>query len=82
MQIGEPCFWTTLHGFTGDTLLNGLLSGKPKKYIFFQRNMTFTKCRSIFSNPSDGNKNNCNNQKNCSLMHDTDISLHIMSAIF
>ena len=21
MQIGEPCFWTTLHGFTGDTLL-------------------------------------------------------------
>ena len=24
MQIGEPCFWTTLHGFTGDTLLNNL----------------------------------------------------------
>ena len=26
MQIGEPCFWTTLHGFTGDTLLNDNVS--------------------------------------------------------
>ena len=24
MQIGEPCFWTTLHGFTGDTLLRSV----------------------------------------------------------
>ena len=35
MQIEEPCFWTTLHGFTGDTLLRKYLEYRKESFITF-----------------------------------------------